>query len=51
MKEYKNTKGEYHRTDGPAIEWKNGVKEYWVNGVSYPYLPTAEEILTREIIE
>ena len=27
-----NDKGEYHREDGPAIEWDNGVKSWWING-------------------
>jgi hypothetical protein len=29
---YTNEKGEYHRTDGPAIEWSDGSKEWWVDG-------------------
>lgn len=24
--------GKLHREDGPAIEWDNGDKEWWVNG-------------------
>ena len=24
--------GNYHRTDGPAIEWANGHKEWWLHG-------------------
>ena len=32
MKEYRNEKGKLHRTDGPAIEWSDGYKEYWVDG-------------------
>ena len=24
--------GKYHRKDGPAVEYKNGTKEWWVNG-------------------
>ena len=27
---YKN--GEWHREDGPAIEWIDGCKEWWLNG-------------------
>jgi len=27
-KKYRNSKGELHRLDGPAIEWKNGDK-FW----------------------
>jgi hypothetical protein len=29
---WKNSKGKYHRTDGLAVEWKNGGKEWWVEG-------------------
>jgi hypothetical protein len=25
-------KGEYHREDGPAIEWANGNKSWYLNG-------------------
>ena len=24
--------GKRHREDGPAVEWENGVKEWWVDG-------------------
>ncbi len=27
-----NKKGEYHRTDGPAVIWKDGTKIWFVNG-------------------
>jgi hypothetical protein len=30
--EYQNEKGQRHRTDGPAVEYKDGVKQWWVNG-------------------
>ena len=26
-----NSIGQNHRSDGPAIEWENGGKEWWVN--------------------
>ena len=29
---YYNKKGERHRLDGPAVEYPNGEKEWWVNG-------------------
>ena len=32
MKEYKNKQGQLHRTDGPAIEYDNGTKEWYING-------------------
>lgn len=30
---YTSANGECHRTDGPAIIWANGTKEYRINGV------------------
>ena len=31
---YLPSKGEnsYHRLDGPAVEWKNGSKAWWIRG-------------------
>jgi hypothetical protein len=28
---YQNEKGQFHREDGPAREWTNGSKEWWIN--------------------
>ena len=33
MKTYKNDKGQYHRTDGPATEWADGTKEWFCMGM------------------
>ena len=30
--EYTNSKGQLHREDGPAIEYANGDKEWYLNG-------------------
>ena len=30
-KVYKNSKGELHREDGPAVEWSNGDKYWYLN--------------------
>ena len=30
--EYLNDKHEWHRTDGPALEWVKGRKSWWVDG-------------------
>ena len=30
-KRWRNARGEYHRLDGPAIEWGNGGKFWYVN--------------------
>lgn len=35
--------GKLHRTDGPAIEYANGNKEWWVEGKEY----TKEEFLAK----
>jgi hypothetical protein len=32
MTKHKNENGELHRVDGPAIEWANGSREWWVEG-------------------
>ena len=29
---YCNEQGQYHREDGPAIEWANGDKSWFLNG-------------------
>ena len=29
---YFNNEGQAHRTDGPAVEWADGDKEWWENG-------------------
>lgn len=31
-KVWRNEKGELHREDGPAIEYNDGAKSWWVNG-------------------
>jgi len=31
-KEWKLPNGDYHREDGPAIEFVNGSKAWWING-------------------
>ena len=30
--EWINDNGKHHRLDGPAVEWNNGNKEWWLNG-------------------
>jgi hypothetical protein len=30
--EYHNEQGKRHRTDGPAVEYNNGSKSWWING-------------------
>jgi len=30
--EWRNEAGQLHREDGPAIEWADGTKSWWVNG-------------------
>jgi hypothetical protein len=35
MKEYKNELGQLHREDGPAIEYSNGDKFWYINGLRH----------------
>ncbi len=32
---YRLSNGDFHREDGPAVEWPNGEVEYWINGKEY----------------
>ena len=32
---YYNDKGEYHREDGPSVEWTNGDKWWYKNGLQH----------------
>ena len=32
-KEWFNEKGQLHRLDGPAVEWADGIKSWYLNGV------------------
>ena len=29
---WRNEKGEFHRINGPAVEWNNGSKYWYING-------------------
>ena len=33
--EWRNKSGELHREDGPAVEWSDGIKTWWLNGKCY----------------
>jgi hypothetical protein len=33
--EYHNKQGQLHREDGPAVEWKTGIKEWYINGKTH----------------
>ena len=30
--QWRNLEGELHREDGPAVEWADGTKSWWLNG-------------------
>jgi hypothetical protein len=32
-REWRNSEGDLHRADGPAIEYTDGGREWWVNGM------------------
>ena len=36
-KHWYNENGELHREDGPAVEWGDGSKEWYINGKHYGY--------------
>jgi hypothetical protein len=42
---WRNSKGEHHRTDGPAIEWTNGDKAWCVGGKYHRTNGPAVELL------
>jgi hypothetical protein len=46
MKEYKNNKGQCHRTDGPAVEWISGRKSWYLNNIKY-----TEDQFQKELIK
>jgi hypothetical protein len=33
--EYRNEKGSFHREDGPAVEYSDGTKEWFINGLRH----------------
>ncbi len=33
--EWRNSKGQVHREDGPALVWNNGYNGWYLNGVHY----------------
>jgi hypothetical protein len=35
--QYVNDAGQLHREDGPAIEYADGYKQYYLNGKEYPF--------------
>ena len=34
-KEYRNSEGQLHREDGPAIEFANGTKKWFLDGIRH----------------
>ena len=42
---YKNEKGQWHREDGPAVEWPDGDVWYYLNGVAYSKKDWEEEVI------
>jgi hypothetical protein len=35
IKVWKLPNGQLHRQDGPAVEYNNGSKSWWLNGIKY----------------
>jgi len=48
-KEWKLPNGIWHREDGPAIEYSNGDKSWYINGISYNEQEYKYEIRSREL--
>jgi len=46
MKEYLNELGQFHREDGPAMEYSNGTKLWYLNNIGY-----TEEEYNQELIK
>jgi len=42
-KQYLNDEGNYHRLDGPAVEWSNGSKRWYINGNSHRNIDPSSE--------
>ena len=54
VKVYKNVtewfyNGELHREDGPAIEYKNGTKKWFLDGVQYTEAEFLAKTTTKEL--
>ncbi len=43
-----NEQSQLHREDGPAVEYKDGEKYWWLNGISYSKLEWEEELAKRK---
>ena len=43
-KRWCNAGGQLHRLDGPAVEWANGTKSWWVNGQCHRLAGPAYEV-------
>ena len=40
----------FHRTDGPAVEWNNGDKEYWLHGKHFKSIEEWELVKLKDQI-
>jgi hypothetical protein len=48
---WRNKQGHYHRLDGPAIEWADGDKQWWINGIQYSYEDWKKEVEHRKNLD
>jgi len=48
-KEWKLPNGKWHREDVPAIEYMNGDKRWWIDGISYTKQEYKYEIRSRKL--
>ena len=48
-KKWFNKQGQIHREDGPAVEYNNGDKSWWLNGKQYSeedFLKALDQLLS-----
>jgi hypothetical protein len=44
---YYNVKGQLHRENGPAVEFRDGDEEYWFNGKQVDYMDDIDELVKK----
>jgi hypothetical protein len=47
--EWKLPNGKFHREDGPAIEYSNGSKYWYLNGISYTEQEYKKKMRSRKL--
>ena len=47
LKEWRNARGKLHREEGPAVEYPDGSKEWWVDGATARTAPRSSRLTGR----